>query len=701
MDPKADASAQRTNSWRTLRGLLLRLLIGVGWPGLVSAQDLDLELLGTWSFPTPTNAFALAMRGDYAYVGMASGDLHIVNVSNPALPVAAGHLSVTGVISECTLDGPIGYVSTFAGGVHVVDLGNPSTPRILDSDTSIQFPGGSSVHGRYLFVSGTTPSLAVFDISDPTDLRLVGRWDSPLVGADVLLNGQYAYLSGQGLAVLDISNPARPREIGQVPTQTSILPALGRLGDRMYAITWPEGLREFDLGNPAAPAWVRTLRFSGGVISSMAATHDGLALSGDLPPVTIIRPSGRTPWEVAARWSPKLSRTAATAIAAVGDRIAVIAEGRLDLARWRPSSMPRVASPAMLRLPASGGSALVLGNKVHVGGFGLVTYHWENPLQPEPLWTNISTYPVTRVVQAGSFMAANAGGRLQVYGLSDPGKPQLLSSALHVGTSADPLVGSGSRVFWGATNGILAADLADPANPQVHEAAVLGAPVLALCSEGDLLVAATGLPELVAFRTGADGPLVELGRQPLETTAQVLASADGRLYSLSRTTGMLDIRAMSGTPPWPLLGRHKGGPIGYSLIVKFPHVYVGCGAYGIAVFDTGDPSRIRRVAGNAAILTDALATDGRALLALGDFSQAVLPLVTDEPSYTLLSPTSVQGQFQFRVRGIPGSAAALERAQAGGVWQPWQEVRFGEDALVLQDPIPAAGGSQLYRMSVP
>jgi len=378
----------------------------------------------------------------------------------------------------------------------------------------------------------------------------------------------------------------------------------------------------------------------------------------------------------------------------------VIADGQLQITRWGPATLPRVATLAGPRIHLAGGSASASGGFVHVGSWDLTTCRWEDPLQPQPVRTNLSPAQIHSMAPLGSLLAANAGGYLQVYDLSDPGNPRSVGSQPRLGNGGDPLAGASGRLFWGATNAILSADLTDPGNPQVHEAALLDSPVRALGTDGHLLVAATDRPELASFRAGTDGRLEELGRQPLATPARSLAAVGGRLYSLSPSTGTLEIRSLSGSPPWPLLGRYSGGPRGQSLIVSPPQVYVGCGPFGIAVFDATDPANIRRIGGNSAVIADILVTDGRALLALKDRQTTVLPLVSDEPAYTLLGPAMVDGNFEFRLRGIPGSAATLQRAEASEAWESWQSLHFDDAAVVVRDPAPAAA-HRLYRVTVP
>jgi len=73
-----------------------------------------------------------------------------------------------------------------------------------------------AVQGNYAYV-GVGPRLVVLDVSDPTKPAIRGQTAVlPAVVRDVALAGGYAYVAvgWAGLRVVDISDPANPREVG-------------------------------------------------------------------------------------------------------------------------------------------------------------------------------------------------------------------------------------------------------------------------------------------------------------------------------------------------------------------------------------------------------------------------------------------------------------------------------------------------------
>ena len=65
--------------------------------------------------------------------------------------------------------------------------------------------------------------------------------------------GEYAYVAGNGLSVVDISNPAEPRIVGRVGTATELTSVAVSL-PFAYATDASGVVRAIDVSNPAKPA---------------------------------------------------------------------------------------------------------------------------------------------------------------------------------------------------------------------------------------------------------------------------------------------------------------------------------------------------------------------------------------------------------------------------------------------------------------
>ncbi len=99
-----------------------------------------------------------------------------------------------------------------------------------------------------------TAGLRVVDVSNPAQPREVGFYDTPGSAQGVAVSGAYAYVAddGAGLRVVDVSNPAQPREVGFYDTP-GWAEGVAVSGAYAYVADYGAGLRVVDVSNPAQP----------------------------------------------------------------------------------------------------------------------------------------------------------------------------------------------------------------------------------------------------------------------------------------------------------------------------------------------------------------------------------------------------------------------------------------------------------------
>ena len=199
--------------------------------------------------------------------------LRLYDVSDPAQPRERGSLDLSGVASgACAF--PFAYAAIQAqqskfSGLRVLDLSDADQPRII-GEVSIKGASAVAVEGniaavlaeRVRFGWNRLPhpgGFSVVDITDPARPRVVGALDLGDVKT-VVLSGRYAYVSvgytserdPAGLHVVDLSDPARPRKLGFCPLGGEAKTLVARDG-YVYAAIQYQGLAAVDVTNPAAP----------------------------------------------------------------------------------------------------------------------------------------------------------------------------------------------------------------------------------------------------------------------------------------------------------------------------------------------------------------------------------------------------------------------------------------------------------------
>ena len=179
-------------------------------------------------------------------------------------------------------------------GTSILDVSDPSSPRPL---AHVEIPSGWHSHkvrakNGIMIVNherfgddnpGFGGGLAIYDVSSPDRPRLITKWRTPGGGVHRYdFDGRYAYLSptaegfvGNIMQILDLGDPAKPREVGAwwLPGQNAaagepypwgdgVKPRCHhplRLGDRLYVSYWHHGLHILDIADLTKPKLISSV----------------------------------------------------------------------------------------------------------------------------------------------------------------------------------------------------------------------------------------------------------------------------------------------------------------------------------------------------------------------------------------------------------------------------------------------------------
>lgn len=273
--------------------------------------------VGAYENSNNTDAYAVEVSGDYAYVGYRNGandEFTILDVSDPPSPTKAGGYDVGGSVWDIGISGNYAYLATGDNNeeliildvsnksnpafVHSVDLGDNRDAYTVAYDGSQHVfvgkdsSGGSNreiygvdilplgtdsvsstvelgsdvnyiqIVGSYMFVANDSDDeLLVYDISNPSSLTLAGSFNAA-GGANaefVLVDGNRAYLgrrnsSSPDLYILDISNLGSISEVSSYDTGEHIN-SIAKSGDLLFLANNDnnESLRIFDISDEGNP----------------------------------------------------------------------------------------------------------------------------------------------------------------------------------------------------------------------------------------------------------------------------------------------------------------------------------------------------------------------------------------------------------------------------------------------------------------
>ncbi|MDQ6606672.1 MAG: hypothetical protein M3Z06_09020 [Actinomycetota bacterium] len=303
---------------RLLRVIVLGVLGSAFWANAAAAAT-GPALVGSTSNSTSlSGASAVAVSGQFAYeASYWSGQLNVVDISNPAAPTIVGSTpsrpSITAA-TNITISGHYAFVTSknrnasptsnddgTGNSLTIVDIGTPTAPSVTGT---VHAPGGNgnvlfgayalAVSGNFAYIASqgnlsaqgqpslpltSAGSFSVIDITNPSGPTLVPSQNidnSSLSGAldqglnhatSVAISGHYAFVTAfnsQRLTTIDISNPTAPVAVHSLRDATSF-PAPNDVvinGGYAYVVNQTAtGLEvaAVNVANPLAPTVVGTL----------------------------------------------------------------------------------------------------------------------------------------------------------------------------------------------------------------------------------------------------------------------------------------------------------------------------------------------------------------------------------------------------------------------------------------------------------
>ncbi len=221
---------------------------------------------------------SVVISGQYAYIAAGSRS-HIVDISNPAVPVYVGQIAgYPGYHQGINVRSGYAYVCNYSVGVSVVNVSNPAAPVNV-----MEVPAGDRIarivfDGNYMYVAIGDLGMKIFNVVNPASPVLVsttptaGRSRSLYYGAININNTPTGHIfvsnstSANGVSAINVSNPASPTTSSFLAAATSpsgIAYTPFYSNGKVYVAYGTGGLRILDVSNPANPALLGTAPLGG------------------------------------------------------------------------------------------------------------------------------------------------------------------------------------------------------------------------------------------------------------------------------------------------------------------------------------------------------------------------------------------------------------------------------------------------------
>lgn len=429
-------------------------------------------------------------------------------LARPAAPrVLVHHVGAAAV--SAVLVGPTAYVG-IGPRLAVIDVSTPRTPRTLglSEPAEVLLSEIVAAPGRVYAVDETL-GLLIFDVTDPARPREVGRYQgrgeaggAAAVGNTVLLAD-----SVEGVMAVDLSNPAKPTFLGRWEAPGEGEPReIVAAGDRAYVTLKGDNdqLVALDISNPAKMTTLGEVQPPSVFMSALALSGNRLFLADGLGMTAI---DVTDPRKMVVRG--QFEAGAMERIAVEGDVVWCASQDGLWVIDVRTMAAPRMR----LALPSESGARAVAvagGVAVVADTAALQVMDVGSPLaSPGGARIDLSAFPgveLSDLARFGDHLAVAAGGAgLRVYAVAKSGQPTAVGSldgspSGHHRTYTGALTVRGTTAYVaedGLAGGLRIVDLTAPANPTQlgaiespglgHRPAVMGDHVLVPSTGADAL----------------------------------------------------------------------------------------------------------------------------------------------------------------------------------------------------------------------
>ena len=201
-----------------------------------------------------TNPGKLFVKGNYIFLNEVNKGVHIIDFSNPALPVNIGFVNIPGCV-DVAVRGNYLYADCFTDLV-TIDISNPLNVVVK------QFMDGVFPHRLYSngFVADTN--------------LIITDW----VRVDTIIKRSLSDNSFYGRTdiLLSTSGPAAASNSAAVTNGVGgSMARFGLMGERLYTVSWQD-LKVFNTSNAAVPAYVKTIQLNQGDIETIFPYKDKL-----------------------------------------------------------------------------------------------------------------------------------------------------------------------------------------------------------------------------------------------------------------------------------------------------------------------------------------------------------------------------------------------------------------------------------------
>ena len=541
-DPKSPVQKSLIETQENVLGLTLNdnlAYLATGKTGLAIVNISTLENPEAVGFyDTRGNATSVTIGGKYAYIADDHAGVTILEITNPSQPTEVGKFEQVDNAIDIDVRNNQIYVADSYEGLIILDQNIKFAFELL---SPVNQPGNVeavATNDKYAFLASESQGVRVLDVSDPQAPKEVGLYDTPEQALGITVAGDYIYvadgkgdirilfisnsdadsvelaekahleLAGEsheiylvdklgyvaagdgGLRVVNLENPASPKEIGFEDKAKNALGVVV-LGEYAYVASGANGLQIVNVLDPTKPAVIRSLDTDGdaraiSLIKSTTAGGRTYVLIADghngLRVIDVTDP--HDPKEVGANLEPEYAYDVITS-ELLGKYVYV--SGRAD-GLWvvDVSDPTRPKEIGFEDTPGEAHGLAYMDSKVFVANYdrGMSIADVTSSTNP----TSIGFYDVPRqvgdVAVEGMAYLIDSWRGLRVEDVQDPKNPREIGFYDTAGHSQGLAI-EGNYAYLGAANNLMILDISKPTNPTEVKPFGISTPVTAVMVKDD------------------------------------------------------------------------------------------------------------------------------------------------------------------------------------------------------------------------
>ena len=267
------------------------------WDYTIPAENPNARI---FELPGDTDAYAVAVAGNYAYVSFESfadnNPVYIFNISNPSAPAAKYSMAFGVILDYMEVVGDFIY-ATGASRLYPIDISDPENPEIFNPliTSTFMFIDSIQEDNGILFYGGDN-TVGTIDISNP---YIPSEMDSCTLSAGnhyfSVYHQGYIYVANgidadSKFAVIDASDPADLDEIymGDLDENTTFINGIAA-GDGYAYLTDTNGFDQVNITTPAAPVYQTTILPAGYYSVGRAEIYNDVLYGIDMANCNVFR----------------------------------------------------------------------------------------------------------------------------------------------------------------------------------------------------------------------------------------------------------------------------------------------------------------------------------------------------------------------------------------------------------------------------